>query len=102
MNPGRFSSKKWGHVLIGTVIGNTINVLYRRLPMRNIALFLTATALAGCVSPHAVLVNDEGQSVTCQATGFGILSGTMANNRYEACVSDAQMRGYKINSQSRD
>jgi hypothetical protein len=46
-----------------------------------------------------VLVNDQGVEVTCQAKGFGIISGTLANNRYEACVSEAQMRGFRFKEQ---
>ncbi len=70
--------------------------------MRHILLLVALVSLTSCVSPNAVLVNEEGQKVICQATGFGIISGTMANNRYEACVSEAQMRGYKFETQVRD
>ncbi|MGH8503509.1 MAG: hypothetical protein ACREVE_13755 [Gammaproteobacteria bacterium] len=52
--------------------------------------------LSGCVTPSATLMNDKGQKVTCKAAGIGIISGTMANNRYEQCVSEAQMRGFEI------
>lgn len=55
--------------------------------------------LASCVTPSAVLVHEDGNEVTCQAVGFGIISGTMANNRYEACVSEAQMRGFNFKKQ---
>jgi hypothetical protein len=66
---------------------------------RGLVVGFASYLLAGCVSPSAVLVNKEGTEVTCQATGFGIISGTMANNRYEACVSEAQMRGFKFREQ---
>lgn len=69
--------------------------------MRKIFLITVLASLTACVSPHAVLVNDEGSRVTCQATGFGIISGTMANNSYESCVSEAQMRGFKFDTQER-
>jgi hypothetical protein len=55
---------------------------------------LLALVLSACVNPRAIMVNPEGNEVTCQATGFGLLSGTMAQNAYNTCVSDAQMRGY--------
>ena len=64
--------------------------------MRTFITILIISFLSGCVSPSTVLVNNRGQKVTCQASGFGLLSGTMANNRHEACVSEAQMRGYKV------
>jgi hypothetical protein len=43
------------------------------------------TTSSGCVTPSATLMNDKGQKVTCKAAGVGIISGTMANNRYEQC-----------------
>lgn len=64
--------------------------------MRSIACLALALMLTGCVSPRAVLENEGGQRVVCQASGFGIISGTMANNRFEECVSEAQMRGYDV------
>ncbi len=67
--------------------------------MRTGLFLLILMAATGCVSPRAVLVNDQGVEVTCQAVGFGIISGTMANNRYEACVSEAQMRGFRFKEQ---
>lgn len=67
----------------------------------HIVLLSLVLCLAGCVTPHAVLVDGKGGEVTCQAKGFGIISGTMANNTYEKCVSDAQMRGYRIKDKGR-
>jgi hypothetical protein len=52
--------------------------------------------LTACVSPRAIMVHEDGRRVDCHATGFGLVSGTMANNRYEACVSEAQREGFKI------
>lgn len=63
------------------------------IQVQRIVLFCVVI-IAGCVNPRAVMVNDAGNEVTCQSTGFGLISGTMANNAYEACVSDAQKRGY--------
>ena len=56
-------------------------------------------ALASCVSPSAVLVDDRGNRVTCRASGFGIIGSTMATNRYEACISEAEKRGFKLEKQ---
>ncbi|HID80936.1 MAG TPA: hypothetical protein EYH06_08340 [Chromatiales bacterium] len=64
--------------------------------MKIFTVFCLTLILSGCVTPSAILVNDKGTEVTCQAAGFGIISGTMANNRYEACVSEAQMRGFQF------
>jgi S1-C subfamily serine protease len=55
---------------------------------------LLSVGLAACVTPSAVLVNDHYRVVDCRAAGFGIISGTMAQNRFETCVSTAQMSGF--------
>ncbi len=62
--------------------------------MKNRLLAIALVLVAGCVTPSAVLVNDQGQIVDCHAAGFGIISGTMAQNRFETCYSTAQMNGY--------
>ena len=58
--------------------------------------WLVLLSLSACVNPRAILVNKDGDAVQCSATGFGLLTGVMANNRYQQCVSDAQMRGFKF------
>jgi hypothetical protein len=60
-----------------------------------VRIVLVALLLSACVSPRATLTKGD-DVVVCAASGFGIISGTMANNRYQACVSEAQMRGFKI------
>lgn len=70
-----------------------------REPILRLLLLPMVLNFGGCVNPSAALVDEKGTRVTCQATGFGIISGTMANNRYEACVSEAQMRGFKFEKQ---
>lgn len=69
--------------------------------MKKVVVIVLVLILAGCVNPRAVLVNDQGQEVICEAAGFGIISGTLANNRYQECVSEAQMRGFRFKEQKR-
>ncbi len=38
--------------------------------------------LAGCVSPHAVMVNSSGEEIECSAKGFGLITGEMAQKRF--------------------
>ena len=64
--------------------------------MKTASIGFILILLSGCVTPSATLMNDKGQKVTCKAAGVGIISGTMANNRFQECVSEAQMRGYRI------
>lgn len=55
--------------------------------------------LASCVSPSAVLVDDRGNRVTCRASGIGVIGSTLATNRYEACISEAEKRGFRLEKQ---
>lgn len=64
--------------------------------MKKLSIMVLTILTCSCVSPYAELVNENGQRVVCQAKGFGLLSGTMANNRFQQCVSDAQMRGFNL------
>ena len=58
-----------------------------------------ACLLGGCASPRAVLVNDQGEHVTCAATSVGIVGSMVAQSRYDSCVSEAKEKGYRIESQ---
>ena len=71
------------------------------IQMNRLVFFLVVPVLvAGCVTPSGSLVNSSGQRVDCRAAGFGIISGTMAKNRYEECVSRAQMNGYVMSDRA--
>lgn len=55
-------------------------------------------ALSGCaLAPvsERTLVNGKGGTITCKQTGSGILSGPMGKSRFDACVQDAESKGYK-------
>jgi uncharacterized protein YcfL len=68
--------------------------------MRIIIVILAVLSTVSCVSKQATLVNDQGQEVVCDASGFGIISGTMAKNEFNRCVSDAQTKGFKVRTPS--
>ena len=62
-------------------------------------LFIAALFLAGCVSPSAMLVNRQGQTMRCATTGGGYgIAGAIAiqaaQKSYDACVSDYQRIGF--------
>lgn len=67
--------------------------------MKHALIIAMAIFMAGCVSPSTILVNEKGHRVSCEATGFGLISGTMANNTHSTCVAQAQMAGYTIETQ---
>lgn len=51
--------------------------------------------LSGCASHQTVLKNDKGNTATCKAEGFGIISSMMAKDNFDRCVQDANAKGYK-------
>jgi uncharacterized protein YcfL len=61
-----------------------------------LVLLVLLVLVSACSHPRAVLVNDRGQEVLCEADGVGLLFSMMANNTYKNCVEAAQEKGYKI------
>jgi|ERR1041385_2687501 len=67
--------------------------------MKTSLLIAAAALLAGCVSPSAMLVNRQGQTMRCATTGggygiAGAIAISAANRSYNACVSDYQRIGF--------
>jgi S1-C subfamily serine protease len=61
-------------------------------------IFLTIL-LSGCVNPSTMMVNREGQTLRCAATGggygiAGAIAITAANQAHNGCVSDYQKIGF--------
>ena len=55
-------------------------------------------ALTGCVFvpvQERTLVNGQGGSITCKQSGAGLVSGPMGKSKFDACVQDAENKGYK-------
>ena len=88
----------WIGLSNNTITKRYIDVKKYKVQIRLFVAVIICTSIIGCVSPRAVLVSEDGRRVTCQASGFGIISGTLANNRYEECVSNAQMNGFVMES----
>lgn len=70
--------------------------------MRARAILLSASltsliALSGCITEKAVLTNQQGQTVTCQATGHvGIVSPIRVYVQQHHCIEKAEGNGYKV------
>ena len=60
---------------------------------------LAGSVLGGCASPRAVLVNDQGDHITCAATSVGLIGSIMAQGKYESCVTEAKQKGYRVEYQ---
>ena len=57
---------------------------------------LLVLLIAGCTDLHTDLQDKHGKWVeTCQATGFGLLSGPIAHSVYNDCMDKARAAGLK-------
>jgi len=43
-----------------------------------------------------VLVNNQGEELTCETQGSGFFGAVSVHNQQEKCVSDAEKRGYRL------
>lgn len=63
--------------------------------MKRMMMFLSGLFLAaGCATPTTWLVNSEGRSVLCSATGWGYIGAPMAAASHDHCVSNYKRVGY--------
>lgn len=67
--------------------------------MRRILLFCIVLALAGCATDRAVLVNDQGDQLTCETSGAGFFGSVSVHNQHEKCIAEAEKRGYRLKEQ---
>jgi hypothetical protein len=52
--------------------------------------------LAGCATEGAVLVNDRGEELTCEARGYGFGGSLATPYKLDECVAEAAKRGYRL------
>jgi hypothetical protein len=64
--------------------------------MRRILFFAILLALAGCATERAVLVNSQGEELTCETSGAGFFGSVSVHNQQEKCIADAEKRGYRL------
>jgi hypothetical protein len=64
--------------------------------MRTILSFCVALTLAGCATERTVLVNSQGDLLTCETSGSGFFGAISVRNQQQQCVADAEKRGYRI------
>jgi hypothetical protein len=59
------------------------------------ALACALLSLSACVTKQVRLVNDEGETQTCKATGrVGIVSGLILHERMRKCIGKAEAAGF--------
>jgi len=64
--------------------------------MRAGFLLVVGLSLAGCATERTILVNSQGEQVTCETGGAGFFGAVSVANQQEKCVADAEKRGYHV------
>jgi hypothetical protein len=64
--------------------------------MRGALLVAIGLLLAGCASERTVLVNSQGDQLTCETGGAGFFGAVSVANQQDKCVADAEQRGYRV------
>jgi hypothetical protein len=64
--------------------------------MRLIFLLSLILTLASCATERTVLVNSQGDLLTCETSGSGFFGAISVRNQQKQCVSDAETRGYRV------
>jgi hypothetical protein len=64
--------------------------------MRAIFLFALALTLTACATERTVLVNSQGDLLTCETSGSGFFGAISVRNQQKQCISDAETRGYRV------
>ena len=64
--------------------------------MRAIILICFLSTCMGCATERTVLVNNRGEELTCEASGWGFIGSLATPYKQDECIADAQKRGYRL------
>jgi hypothetical protein len=64
--------------------------------MRAALLMSIGLWLASCATERTVLVNSQGEQLTCETGGAGFFGAVSVANQQQKCVADAEQRGYRV------
>jgi hypothetical protein len=64
--------------------------------MRKIVLIFFLSLLTACATQRVRMVNDRGDELTCERTGYGFFGALATANYHNECVSQAEQRGYHV------
>jgi len=63
---------------------------------RLVATVIAALLLGACATYKATLTNEQGQTVTCEASGkSGIITGSYVRGAFDDCIAAAKAQGFK-------
>ena len=64
--------------------------------MRRLLLYFLLLSLVGCATERTVLINDQGDQLTCETSGAGFFGSVSVSNQQQKCIADAEKRGYRL------
>jgi hypothetical protein len=64
--------------------------------VRRLLLYFMLLSLVGCATERTVLVNDQGDQLTCETSGAGFFGSVSVPNQQQKCIADAEKRGYRL------
>jgi hypothetical protein len=64
--------------------------------MRAIFLLSLTLTLTACATERTVMVNNQGDLLTCETSGSGFFGAISVANQQKQCISDAETRGYRV------
>ena len=67
--------------------------------MRLMFLVFLVSILAGCATERTILVNSQGDVLTCETEGYGFFGAVSVRNQHRECIAEAEKRGYTVRNQ---
>ncbi|HEX4987173.1 MAG TPA: hypothetical protein VFW91_00215 [Candidatus Binatia bacterium] len=64
--------------------------------MRLLLLSFIFLSLVGCATERTILVNSQGDQLTCETSGAGFFGSVSVPNQQQKCIADAEKRGYRL------
>ena len=64
--------------------------------MRAAMLVGIGLLLASCATERTILVNSQGEQLTCETGGAGFFGAVSVANQQQKCIADAEQRGYRV------
>jgi len=64
-------------------------------------LICALSVLVGCSTRNSVLVNNQGQEMTCETSGAGFMGAMSTYKTQQDCIAEAEKRGYRVLSETK-
>jgi hypothetical protein len=64
--------------------------------VRLLLLSFIFLSLVGCATERKILVNSQGDQLTCETSGAGFFGSVSVPNQQQKCIADAEKRGYRL------